>query len=141
MNPLSLLQTLISGLELWQQYGGTVEKAITILNEVDNCIPEQHIISKIEQVLLNNGIDVAAIIATAGGAIDLTSIKGIQNALNVLGANPQLTVDGLYGADTTAAITAFQQTNSLTANGIPSTETTQAMATQLVAKGLTASTS
>jgi hypothetical protein len=47
-----------------------------------------------------------------------TGIAAIQARLNVLGANPPLTVDGISGPMTVAAIKAFQQSKGLTPDGI-----------------------
>lgn len=47
----------------------------------------------------------------------LTIIQ-IQEDLNLLDAQPQLSVDGILGTETTSAIVKFQQANSLTVDGI-----------------------
>ncbi|MBK9496873.1 MAG: peptidoglycan-binding protein [Xanthomonadales bacterium] len=48
---------------------------------------------------------------------DLFSVLGVQQALDALGYEPGA-LDGLAGPKTTAAITAFQRDNGLTADGI-----------------------
>jgi hypothetical protein len=54
--------------------------------------------------------------------------KALQTALNSLGANPQIAVDGDIGPETVAAIKAFQKTNKLTVDGIPGPQTWDAIA-------------
>lgn len=46
------------------------------------------------------------------------SVAAIQSRLNILGANPQLVVDGVSGPKTLAAIMAFQRANGITPDGI-----------------------
>lgn len=65
-------------------------------------------------------------------AIDLSTNAGVQDALNRLGANPQLEVDGIVGPKTRAAITAFQRGAKLaTADGIAGPVTIAAMRVRL----------
>ena len=127
----SLFSNIITAIQLWDKYGGGVEKAVTIFNEIDDCIHGQHVIDKIEKVFLNNGIDIAAMIATASGAVDLTSIKGIQGALNTLGTTPALPITGALDSATLAAIEAFQTSGGLAVDGVPGPVTVAAIATKL----------
>ncbi len=53
-----------------------------------------------------------------GPSFDLTTTRGVQQALNYLGANPQLAVDGIAGRQTRAAIETFQAAHGLTADGV-----------------------
>jgi len=46
------------------------------------------------------------------------NVAALQSRLNVLGANPQLTVDGISGPQTLAAIKAFQAANGIEPDGI-----------------------
>lgn len=46
--------------------------------------------------------------AAALKVYDIETVKFVQDALNKLGASPQLVVDGSYGKMTKAAVTAFQ---------------------------------
>lgn len=52
-----------------------------------------------------------------GVPVDLHTVKGQQAALNALGADPQLTVDGDLGPKTKAAIQWFQKDHGLTVDG------------------------
>lgn len=65
----------------------------------------------------------------------VNTISDVQHALNVLGASPQLTVDGKNGPKTEAAVKAFQIAHGLTADGIagPQTKTALALALSQVA--------
>ena len=65
---------------------------------------------------------------------NLTTTKGVQTALNQLGASPQLTEDGILGPATTAAITAFQIKHGLTADGIAGPQTCTAIQIALTAQ-------
>jgi peptidoglycan hydrolase-like protein with peptidoglycan-binding domain len=56
-------------------------------------------------------------VAGAQALFDPTGVKWIQLALNLLGANPQLVVDGRYGPATRAAVTKFQTEHSLVVDG------------------------
>lgn len=49
-------------------------------------------------------------------------VSGIQNKLNTLGYNAG-TADGIYGANTKTAVTAFQRANNLSADGIAGSQT------------------
>lgn len=61
------------------------------------------------------GSDFSANNIPFGFGIDLAAV---QTKLNTLGANPQLTVDGVNGPKTIAAVKAFQNAKGLTADGI-----------------------
>jgi hypothetical protein len=60
-------------------------------------------------------------------------VETLQNALVKIGAAPSLKVDGKYGPSTTAAVTAFQQSNGLTADGVVGKETAAAINAALAA--------
>jgi len=53
--------------------------------------------------------------------------KAVQSRLNVLGAKPPLTVDGIYGPTSKAVLTAFQKSKGLTADGIVGPQTLAAL--------------
>jgi hypothetical protein len=55
--------------------------------------------------------------AAATTMFDPVRVKWLQTALNLLGANPPLDVDGEYGPNTTAAVQQFQATHQLVADG------------------------
>ncbi len=55
--------------------------------------------------------------AAASTMFDPIRIKWLQTALNALGTNPQLVVDGEYGPMTKEAVLKFQQTHELVADG------------------------
>ena len=55
--------------------------------------------------------------AAATTMFDPVRVKLLQTALNLLGANPPLDVDGEYGPNTTAAVQQFQATHQLVADG------------------------
>ncbi len=59
---------------------------------------------------------------------DLHTISGVQFALNMLGANPTLKVDGVAGEKTRAAVRAFQLEHGLVADGIAGPKTQAAIA-------------
>ena len=60
-------------------------------------------------------------------AIDIGTVAGVQAALNKLGAQPPLTVDGATGPKTKAAIKVFQASKGLTADGIVGPKTLAAL--------------
>ena len=55
--------------------------------------------------------------AAASTMFDPIRIKWIQTALNAIGANPPLEVDGEYGPMTTEAVLQFQKAQGLVADG------------------------
>jgi hypothetical protein len=55
--------------------------------------------------------------AAASTMFDPIRAKWLQTALNILGANPPLDVDGEYGPTTKDAVLAFQKTHELVADG------------------------
>ena len=57
----------------------------------------------------------------------------LQQALVTIGAAPSLKVDGKYGTGTEAAVTAFQKSNGLTADGVVGQETAAAINAALAA--------
>lgn len=63
---------------------------------------------------------------------DIMSVEDIQTALNRLGANPQLTVNGDYDQATKAAVAAFQQAHNCDVDGWVGSETTAAIKASLV---------
>ena len=131
MNPFTLLQSAISAANLWHTYGSAVEKAVSIIKQID-AIDGGGLFEKVEKVLKSNGVDVAALMSAAGSSTDLTTIKGIQNGLNLLlKPNPPLAVDGDYGALTFKAMMQYQDKNGQDPNGVPFPNTMQMMASQL----------
>ena len=77
--------------------------------------------------------DLHAYLTRSGGAsspapaFDLEQVRGMQEALNYLGATPPLAVDGIAGRRTTAAIQAFQKAQGLTMDGIAGPKTIAAL--------------
>lgn len=57
-------------------------------------------------------------VPAGGQSFNLQTITGVQQALNYLGANPPLVVDGKDGLKTRAAIEAFQKAHGLAVDGI-----------------------
>jgi hypothetical protein len=55
--------------------------------------------------------------AAATAMFDPVRVKWLQTALNILGTDPPLDVDGEYGSLTKAAVTQFQETHGLVADG------------------------
>jgi peptidoglycan hydrolase-like protein with peptidoglycan-binding domain len=55
--------------------------------------------------------------AAASTMFDPVRVKWLQTALNVIGTEPALDVDGEYGPLTTAAVKRFQETHGLVADG------------------------
>jgi hypothetical protein len=62
----------------------------------------------------------------------MVDYKTVQSKLNLLGAKPLLTVDGVYGPASQAVVKAFQKSKGLTVDGVVGAQT-------LAALGLTAS--
>jgi putative chitinase len=62
-----------------------------------------------------------------------TSTRWLQQALDDLGYQPKLTVDGRYGAQTTAAVKWFQQIANVTVDGVAGDVTRAAMKLRLAA--------
>ena len=58
-------------------------------------------------------------------------MKSIQQALNDLGADPKLVVDGRFGPATRRAVTDFQAAAGITADGIPGPVTEAAIKLRL----------
>lgn len=69
----------------------------------------------------------------SSAALDLTSVAGVQTALNKLGASPALVVDGHRGPSTIAAIRRFQINAALIADGIAGALTLAAIEKALAA--------
>jgi hypothetical protein len=75
-----------------------------------------------------NGVAWSALLAdfdAIGGSVpigaptfDLMTVRGIQQALNYLGADPALATDGIAGRRTRAAIEAFQRAHGLAVDGV-----------------------
>jgi len=83
-----------------------------------------------------NGVAWASLIAdfdSIGGTVttpqgfDLGTMRGVQQALNFLGTEPPLSVDGIEGPRTRAAIVAFQRGQNLAADGIVGRRTRAAL--------------
>jgi putative chitinase len=70
---------------------------------------------------------------TATGDPD-DNIKWLQGALNTLGADPQLEVDGHLGPATAAAVMAFQASAGLNSDGIAGPVTVAAIKLRLSAR-------
>ena len=77
--------------------------------------------------------DQLAHVAGAQALFDPTGVKWIQLSLNLLGANPQLVVDGSYGPATKAAVTKFQTEHSLVVDGFAGEATGNALRAALAA--------
>jgi peptidoglycan hydrolase-like protein with peptidoglycan-binding domain len=65
------------------------------------------------------------ILASQGSTGD--PVKQLQTMLNFVGANPPLTVDGIFGSKTKAATVAFQKQAQLTQDGIVGPKTAKAL--------------
>jgi hypothetical protein len=63
-----------------------------------------------------------------------TQVKVLQRALASLGFSPG-TIDGIYGSKTTDAVTRFQTSANITADGIAGSQTLQALHTALASSG------
>lgn len=62
---------------------------------------------------------------------DLSTIQGVQHALNQLGASPQLVEDGVAGPKTQRAVREFQFAHGLTTDGIVGPKTRDVLAAAL----------
>jgi lysozyme family protein len=71
--------------------------------------------------------------------IGVHDAEALQNALNALGADPQLTVDGNYGRHTRIAVIAFQKSAGIAADGFAGPDTWTAITLQLSAQATHAS--
>lgn len=78
--------------------------------------------------------DALSHVAGAQALFDPTGIKWVQLSLNLLGANPQLVVDGSYGPATKAAVTKFQKEHNLAADGWAGDATQNALRSALAAR-------
>jgi Putative peptidoglycan binding domain len=76
--------------------------------------------------------------AAASTMFDPIRVKWLQTALNVLGANPPLDVDGEYGPMTKDAVLEFQKTHDLVADGWAGDATHDALQLALSKKPKTA---
>lgn len=72
--------------------------------------------------------------AAASTMFDPIRIKWLQTALNALGANPSLDVDGEYGPMTKDAVLKFQMANKLVADGFAGDATHAALQFALTKK-------
>jgi peptidoglycan hydrolase-like protein with peptidoglycan-binding domain len=66
-------------------------------------------------------------------SVGIDDVKGVQAALNTLGANPPLDVDGNYGIKTRRAVASFQRAHGLDDDGIAGPATKQSLTTALAA--------
>jgi len=67
--------------------------------------------------------------------VDVTTVAGVQRALNVLGCSPALVEDGVYGPKSRAAVVAWQGAHRLKADGIVGAKTRAALKAALLALG------
>jgi hypothetical protein len=67
----------------------------------------------------------------AASPFDLSTVVGLQRALNELGAAPSLAVDGAMGPGTQAAVRAFQRAHGLVADGVAGPKTRAEIAAEL----------
>jgi peptidoglycan hydrolase-like protein with peptidoglycan-binding domain len=66
-------------------------------------------------------------LAQSASQLPVSDVTSMQRALNALGANPPLKLDGILGKKTTAAIKAFQIASGLVADGVPGPKTLTAL--------------
>lgn len=84
---------------------------------------EQHagdllpILAQVGKQLFPDVDDKFAPAAAATAMFDPVSVKWLQTALNLIGTQPPLDVDGEYGPLTMAAVKQFQETHGLVADG------------------------
>lgn len=67
----------------------------------------------------------------AVASVTVSSSKDVQHTLNMLGASPALTEDGILGPMSTAAVKAFQIAHGMMADGVPGPKTKTALAMAL----------
>jgi peptidoglycan hydrolase-like protein with peptidoglycan-binding domain len=84
---------------------------------------EQHagdllpILAQVGKQLFPDVDDKLAPAAAATAMFDPVRVKWLQTALNLIGTQPPLDVDGEYGPLTAAAVKQFQETHGLVADG------------------------
>ena len=105
---MNLLQQITTVLRLWTNYGPTLQQGLALFEDLQ-ALDDGKLFDEVEKVFSKHGINIGAIVASAAGKIDLTTIAGIQTALNR--AMPNLVpigVDGIYGIETYTRVAKFQ---------------------------------
>jgi len=73
------------------------------------------------------------VISTASGTLDVHTISGLQQALNMLGY--RITIDGDYGPETRQVVTSFQMHAGILADGIAGAQTEAKLLAELSRSG------
>lgn len=130
---MDLLQGLLTALRIWHDYGSDIETADAIFNEVA-ALENGQLFNKVDAILKKYGIDVVGLLGQTGAVPDLTSITGIQHALNLLNPPEPVTEDGIFSNELIAAIKIFQQSQGLMGkdiDGLPGEQTVKLLAAAL----------
>lgn len=99
-----------------------IQQAIRIGTPIEQAVRDHAgdllpLLAKIGKQMFPGIDDRFAPAAAASTMFDPVRVKWVQTALNALGANPRLDVDGEYGPMTRDAVLKFQQEKALVADG------------------------
>jgi N-acetyl-anhydromuramyl-L-alanine amidase AmpD len=84
-------------------------------------------------LLSPDGSTSSPVISTASGTLDVHTISGLQQALNMLGY--RITIDGDYGPETRQVVTSFQMHAGILADGIAGAQTEAKLLAELSRSG------
>lgn len=135
MNPLTLIPIIMRLIALRPQIEAAIKSGKSIVDLIGS--PE------IRDILKQIGLDLfpgvnpdKAVDAGAEITFGVNTTEWVQEALNRLGQQPPLVVDGAYGRATKAAVEAFQRKcGGLVVDGWAGTNTRGALSAALKARG------
>jgi lysozyme len=122
---LKLLPYVVQGIDLARKINADKTGGSKVIDIVRTELPDAlDLFRGVGQTLFPELTTPSEQVAAAAVVLDTGTTKKVQGQLNKLGAAPQLTVDGSYGAKTKAAVMAFQKANPpLAADGWAGAET------------------
>lgn len=113
MNLLTLLPIIFKLLDVFPKIKAALATGGNVVELIKNLLPE--LLPVLQQLGTGFFPTVTDPVKSVQAAIDVLADKDgtmwVQNSLNKLGQTPPLTVDGLYGKMTTAAVAAYQQSH------------------------------